>query len=130
MNVWTVTGRIGKDAEVKQVGDGTVTEFSLAVDSGFGERRVTTWVRVSGWGKRFEAVAAYLLKGKQIAVSGELTNREYEKSDGSKAYSLELRASDLTLIGGKDEPKPATPQAAPKPAPKQVEEFVEDDIPF
>lgn len=131
MNVWNFTARLGADAELKHVGDSTVTEFRAAVASGFGRNEQTTWVRCNFWGKRGEAVTPYLLKGKQVAVSGELTNREYEKNDGGKGYSLEVRVNDLTLIGGRDEAKNEPPPAQAQPAPAaQDEQFTDDDIPF
>lgn len=104
MNVWTFTGRIGKDCETRFTPKGdAVTSFSVAVTSGYGEKETTTWARLSMFGKRGEAVAPYLLKGTQIAVSGELTNREYTDKDGNKRQSLEVRVNDLTLLGGKND---------------------------
>lgn len=98
MNSYNVVGRIGKDAVTRQAGDQKVTGFSLAVDSGFGDRKQTLWLDCSGWGKRFEGVASYLVKGAQIAAHGELGTREHE----GKSY-LTLKLVDLTLIGGKAE---------------------------
>ena len=127
MNVFSFTGRLGADCEIKQVGNGnSVTEFRVAVASGYGDREATTWLRCNMWGSRGEAVAPYLVKGQLVAVSGELTNREYEK-DGEKRYSLEVRVNDLTLIGGKSDKPAAKP--AQQPAAKQSE-FVDNDIPF
>ena len=122
MNVWAFTARLGADAEVKNVKDSTVTEFRCAVASGYGDREQTTWVRCSFWGKRGEAVAPYLKKGQQVAICGELTNREYERDDGSKGYSLEVRVTDLTLVGGKKADAPE--------APAESDDFLSDDIPF
>lgn len=133
MNVWNFVGRIAADAELKHVGDSTVTEFRCAVDSGWGDRKATTWVRCNMWGKRGEAVTPYLLKGGQVAVSGELTNREYDKNDGTKGYSLEVRVNELTLVGGKKETTPAQKPPPAKPAQQAAAEpdgFTDDDIPF
>lgn len=126
MNVFSFTARLGADAEVKQVRDNSVTEFNAAVVSGYGDRESTTWMRCSLWGKRGEAVAPYLTKGQQIAASGELTLREYERKEGGKGYSLECRLNDLTLVGGKKE----TPPAAPKPVQREETAMLDDEIPF
>jgi len=40
-----------------------------------------------------------LLKGQQIGINGELTNRKYVAKDGTEKYSLEVRLNDLTLLG-------------------------------
>jgi len=122
LNVYSATGRIGKDCETKQVGDSVVTSFPMAIDVGFGDRKHSFWIRVNYWGKRGEAVAPWLVKGQLVAVSGELDNREYTKSDGSKGWSLELRASDVQLIGGKKREE--------EDPPLKVEGFEDDPIPF
>jgi single-strand DNA-binding protein len=58
----------------------------------------TTWLRVALWGRRGEAVAQYLTRGKRVAVTGELRVREYETRDGSRGTAVEIRASDVALI--------------------------------
>jgi len=126
VNVFSFTARLGADAEVKHVGESTVTEFRVAVSSGYGDKEKTTWLQCAMWGKRGEAVAPYLTKGQQVAVSGELTNREYDRNDGSKGYSLEVRVNDMTLLGS----KPAQQNTPPAAAPAAQEEFKDNDIPF
>ncbi len=111
MNVWNFTGNIGRDAEQRFVGSGdSVVSFSVAVSSGWGDKKTTTWVKCSMWGKRGESVLPYLNKGQQVAVSGEATLREYDKKDGSgKGHSMELRVNDVTLVGAKPEGKAPAP---------------------
>ena len=95
MNVFTASGNLGRDPETKSVGQHTVTEFSIGVKSGFGDKATTFWVKCVMWNKA--NVAQYLSKGSRVVVSGELSNREFEKKDGGKGYSLELRVNDLDL---------------------------------
>lgn len=104
MNVFTATARIGADAEQRYTPSGdSVVSFNAAVDSGFGDNKVTTWVKCTLWGKRGESVLPYLKKGGQVAISGELANRKWQDKDGQDRYSLEVRLNDVTLIGGKQE---------------------------
>lgn len=135
MNVFAAVARLGSDAEQRftQGGD-SIVQFNAAVDSGFGDKKVTTWIRYNIWGKRGESLLPHLSKGNQVAVSGELTNREWQDKDGQKRYSLEVRVSELTLIGGKSNGQPAQQN---KPtgstgAQKQKPSFDDlgDDIPF
>ncbi|MBK8759295.1 MAG: single-stranded DNA-binding protein [Sulfuritalea sp.] len=52
LNVWTFTGRLGRDAEQKYLPNGTaVTEFSVAVDVGGlpATRRTTRWRCACFW---------------------------------------------------------------------------------
>ena len=125
MNVWAFIGRIGRDGELRTTPKGDqVLSFPVAVDSGFGQNKKTTWPRVQVWGKRAESLAQYVIKGNQIGVSGEVTLTEYTKQDGTKGVSLDVRASEVTLI------KSGSPQAEPKPSGKPADQYEESDIPF
>lgn len=101
MNVWTFTGRLGADGELRTTQSGEkVLGFRVANDVGFGERRTTQWVECSVWGRRAESLAPHMTKGKQVVVSGELTLREYEKRDGTRGAGLAVRVNDLDFVGG------------------------------
>ena len=96
-----LTGRLGKDAEVRQTSGGSVAGFSVATDVGYGDRKQTLWFDCSIWGKRAESgLIDYLKKGQQVAISGELSERDHE----GKVYK-QIRVDDLDLMGGKSEPK-------------------------
>lgn len=138
LNVWTFTGRLGRDADQKYLPNGTsVTEFSVAVDVGFGENKSTLWPKCAIFGARGEKVAQYLVKGQQVAVSGEIKMREWQNNDGETKTSLEVRVSELDLIGGKSNgesrkaPQAEKPQAQSAPAKKKPTfDDMDDDIPF
>lgn len=91
----TVAGRLGKDAETRQAGNSSVTGFSVAGDTGFGDRKQSHWFNCSLWGNQGAALQQYLLKGQQVTVIGEYSEREYE----GKAYK-ELRVNSIELQGG------------------------------
>jgi single-strand DNA-binding protein len=142
MNVLTISGNIGRDAEVRNAGGTPVAGFGLAMKSGYGDKAQTIWVDCSLWGKQAESgLVQYLKKGQFVVVSGEMGTREHE----GKTY-ITLRVNSVTL-GGKQEAKPAQPQPqhsqAPRPAQSQYnqapqQQYVaspqpidfEDDIPF
>lgn len=88
----TITGRLGGDAEQRPVGSDTVTSFNLAVDQGYGDKKVTNWFRVSVWGKKGAGAAPYLLKSGIVTVVGELEIGEYNGK-----LQLNVRAYDFTL---------------------------------
>jgi single-strand DNA-binding protein len=124
MNNLNFTGRIGKDCETRFTSEGDpITSFTAAMDSGYGDKKITTWLNCSMFGKRGESVAPYLLKGTQIAVSGEFTCREYTDKSGNKRTSNDVRVNDLTLIGVKSY-KPTKRGLDAPPS------FEEEDIPF
>lgn len=105
MNLLSCIGRVGKDAVVRRTQDGeAVASFSVAVDSGYGDKKKSFWLDCSFWGKRAETVGPMIKKGDRIGLTGELATREYE----GKTH-LTLRVGDVTLLGVK-------PQAEKKAA--------------
>ena len=138
-NVFSFTGTIGKDAEVKYLPSGlAVLNVNVATNVGFGEKQQTLWIRVAIFGKRAEGqLINYLKKGQQVFVSGELTQREYQAKDGTRQTILELNANIIDLVGGRrEEGKPASIPGS-KSAPAKTEASHEDagmpfndDIPF
>lgn len=129
MNVWNFVGNLGKDAETRYLQSGDpVVSFSVGVKSGYGDKATTTWARCSMFGKRGESVAPYLVKGQQVAISGEASLREYTDKQGQSRASLEVRVNDLTLVGKKPEGQQA---AQPRQqAPALPDDGFSDDIPF
>lgn len=106
MNVFTASGNIGRDAEVRNAGGTSVAGFSLAVKSGYGDKAQTVWVDCSLWGKQAESgLVQYLKKGQFVVVTGELGTREHE----GKTY-VTLRVSNVTLGGKQDSQKTAQGQ--------------------
>lgn len=90
-----IAGNIGKDAETRQAGGSSVTNFNVAVEKRVKGEKVTIWVRCALWGKRGEVLGQYLTKGSKVSVSGSLSTREHE----GKTY-IEIEANDVTLMGG------------------------------
>lgn len=95
----TVIGNVVAKPEMRQVGQSQVTKFKVAANTGFGDKKSVAFFSVDQWGKAGEASVKYLDKGKQVAVSGTLSVREYETKDGKKGSSLEIRASDVVFLG-------------------------------
>lgn len=128
MNSWNFTGNLGGDAETKFLPNGdALVSFSVGVKAGFGERASTTWARCSMFGKRGQAVAEFLTKGQLVGVVGELSAREWTAGDGTKRTSIEVRVSDLTLLGKRDGGQQASMHGSRSTAPVDTDH---GDIPF
>ena len=104
-NSISLIGRLTKDSELKSVGSTQVLEFSLASDTGFGDKKVGSFYNCKLWGKRGESMASHLVKGKQLFVCGELTLRPF----GEKRLSPDVNVSVCDFIGSKgDNAAPAS----------------------
>ncbi len=101
----SLVGRAGADAELKNLPSGEqVLEVRVATDHYNAKLKTkeSTWVTINYYGKRAAGVAAYVTKGKPVFVTGTITARSYTKKDGTTATNLEMKATDLELIGTKD----------------------------
>lgn len=95
----TVVGRLGRDAETRDVSGQKVANFPVAGNVGYGDRKQTLWFDCALWGKRAESgLVDYLKKGQQVAVMGEMSEREHE----GKVYK-QLRVSEVVLCGGQSD---------------------------
>jgi single-strand DNA-binding protein len=136
-------GRLGKDAESRWTpNEKQITNFSVAVDIGWGNNKKTMWLNVGAWGQWVDNVVPHLRKGVQVCVLGEIELREYEK-DGVTKQSLQLtiQPGGVKLLskveggqsqqsgGGGYRSKPKQ-EAAPKQGELTGNDFKDDDIPF
>ena len=142
-----IVGYLGRDPELRYTPSGTaVCDFSIATSERKGKRdsgeneEVTTWFRVSMWGRQAEVASQYLQKGKLVYVEGRLSQREYTDRDGNKRTSLEVHGTDMQFIGPRgDEMATGAPAGGGRPAAASREDersgggsdtIVDDDIPF
>ena len=136
MNSITITGNLGKDAELRNLNDGTaVLSFSVADNQG--KDKPSIWWNCSLFGRRAESLAQYLTKGQQVTVIGTVSEREWSDKEGNKRRSMDVRANDIALQGGRREegerqPSRAArqPQRSAAPAGGGGFEDMEDDVPF
>ena len=138
-----LVGNLGRDPELRYTPQGTpVCSFSLATnerrkDRNTGENNdITTWFRVTLWGRQAETASQYLQRGRPVYIEGRLRTQEYTDRDGKQRYSLEVNATDMQFIGGAGRSEEggapqqaraaaAQPDVGPEPA-----ELTADDVPF
>ena len=102
-----ITGNLGSDSELTFTPNGKAKlEFSV----GDTPRRLnqqtnqwedageTTWWRVTEWERKAEFWAEHLLKGTKVLVIGTAGVRTYEKKDGSKGWSAEIKPRHIAIV--------------------------------
>ena len=143
-NKITVVGHLGRDPVLRYTPQGTaVCDFSVATSerrSGGGggdAQEITTWFKITLWGKQAEVANQYLSKGKQVYIEGRLRQTEYTDKEGMKRTSLEVNASDIQFLGARGEEgasaapsaRPSNAQSAPA-ANHDDRQPSDEDIPF
>lgn len=100
MNVFTIEGRLTKDADQRFTQQGTaVAGFTVASDVGFGNNKKTLFMSCSLWGKRAEGgLVQHLTKGTQVMCIGELQPHEWTDRDGNQRKDVKLNLSDIKLL--------------------------------
>jgi single-strand DNA-binding protein len=131
-------GNLGRDPEVRYTPDGlAVANFSLAASERVKGEDRTQWFRVTAFGRLGEICGEYLQKGKQVYIEGRLQSSEWEDRDGNKRFTLEVIASQMLMLGGRDSTG-APRQSFETPEPDAPDEMAGppfpddkgDDIPF
>lgn len=113
-----IVGYLGRDPELRYTPQGTpVCDFSLATterrkDKSGGVQELTTWFRVSLFGRQAEIANQYLTKGRQVYVEGQLSQREWTDKDGATRTSLEVRGTDVQFLTPASDAEPAKAAAA------------------
>lgn len=143
-----IIGNLGRDPELRYTPQGSaVCNFPVATSerrkNASGEQEeITTWFRVSAWGRQAELANEYLTKGKPVYAEGRLRVEEYTDRDGKPRTSLEVNATDVQFISQRgDEAAQPVSNAEQKPAGAQAAgqafsakpngvEIQDDDIPF
>jgi single-strand DNA-binding protein len=105
LNRVLLLGNLGADPELKVTQGGqAVLKLRLAttesyLDKSNTRQERTEWHSITVWGRRGEALAKILAKGRSIFVEGSLRTSSYEK-DGEKRYRTEVIANNIILAGG------------------------------
>lgn len=96
----TVTGNIGKDAELKKVGNNNYAAFSLAITGKVKGENKTTWIDVMKYDKEGK-LTPYLKKGVKLWLRGRPTTSGYTSKNGEIVSTLTLWVmNDLEFQGG------------------------------
>lgn len=131
----TVFGRVGKEPESKTYNDFQFTKFSVAASRKVKGEDFTAWYNVTAFGKTGDVIKKYVHRGDRIVVSGQLEIREYDREDGTKGNSINIRMQDFSLVETKKEKEQSYPpkenQKFPKDVnPKTNKAYTSEDIPF
>lgn len=140
----TIVGYLGRDPEIKYTPQGTaVCNFTIATTEKRKDRTgegqdITTWFRVSVWGRQAEVANQYLSKGRQVYLEGTLRQEEWTDRDGAKRTTLVVNASDIQFLtpkgdeggSGFQSPPVQDQRAARQPDDDHTSAHSDNDIPF
>lgn len=120
INKTMLAGHLTRAPELRNVGEKSVANFSLALNHKYkgadGQTREdVTFVDVEAWGKTAELVAQYLEKGSACFIEGRLKLESWEDKEGKKRSRLKVVADNVQFLSSKGKPADGE-QAEPAPA--------------
>jgi len=135
-----LVARLVRDAELKYTANGyAILNFSIANNRSV--KRNDEWqdevsfFQCNIFGKRAESLAEYMIKGKQVVISGSLKQDRWTDKDGNNRSVVKIMVDKLQFVGGKRNQESVssnTPSVASDPdiTPMAEEDFEDDKIPF
>ncbi len=107
INRVVLVGRLTRDPELRKTNSGSsVTSFTVAVDN-WGKdangNKTASFIPCTVFNQSAENVSKYARKGMLVGVEGRLSQRTYERKDGSKGSAIEIICDSVQFL----EPKAA-----------------------
>jgi single-strand DNA-binding protein len=137
-NIVVIQGRLTRPPELRMTqSNKAVTSFTLANDTGFGDRKKTSFLDCVAWEKLAENISKMCDKGTMINVTGELGVREWTDKNDNKRKTVEITVRDFSFCESKNtsEMRSSRPFADPVSGshnPADFEEISDEDpeLPF
>lgn len=103
MNKAILIGNIGKEPELKKVGEVSYCAFTLATNESYKDKNgewqtKAEWHNIVVWRNAAEYAAKYLKKGNLTSIEGKITTRSWEDKEGNKKYTTEIIAERVKLL--------------------------------
>ena len=127
MSATTVlTGRLGRDAVLRDAGSTKVINLALAVNYGYGQKKGTQWYDIAVFGKQAESLVQYAVKGSIWCVSVKDLHIEPAKGEyQAKLVGVALDVNFAPQQKSNDDPAPK-----PKQKTQPVDDDLNSDVPF
>lgn len=121
-----ITGRLGRDAVLRQAGSTNVINLALAVNYGYGEKKGTQWYDIAVFGKQAESLVQWAVKGSVWCVS--VKDLHIEPAKGEYQAKLVGVALDVNFAPQQKSNDDQAPK--PKQNSQPVDGDLNSDVPF
>lgn len=135
LNQVVLIGRLCKDPELRYI-PGTekaVTTINLAVDRNYKNKngeKITDFFFCDCFGKTAEFVVNYLVKGRLVAVQGEVHIDRYQDGEGKDKSSTKISVASIKALDKKSDSSNSNQSVPPASDPPGFQALDDDDIPF
>lgn len=97
-------GNVGYNPEIKTLeNENKIAKFSLATNESYTNSKSekvqqTTWHNIVAFGPIVNVIENHVEKGKQLAVEGKLTYKEYQDNDGITRKITEIVIDEIIFL--------------------------------
>jgi len=137
VNKAIIVGNCCDDPQTKYLpSGGAVTNISVATNESWTDKQSgqkqerTEFHRIVFFSRLAEIAGEYLRKGSQVYIEGKLQTRKWQDQSGADRYSTEIVASEMQMLGSKQDNQQQPQQAPQQPAPQPQGFDDPDSIPF
>lgn len=130
VNRMILQGRLCADPEMRRTQNGTaVCSFRVAWSETVKDRETKLFLNCVAWQGTAEMICKYFRKGKELAVEGRLSTREFDGRDGNRRSVTEMTVDRVHFCGKNEDAQGMPPRTDWK---SQFVEMDEDDsdLPF
>lgn len=100
MNHMILQGRLTTDPELRNTPSGVpVCSFTVAWSEKRKDQETKLFLPCTAWRTTAEMVARHFAKGKEIAVEGKLSAREWTDNQGNRRQTIEMTAERVHFCG-------------------------------
>lgn len=130
MNKSYFLARTCKDIEIRYTqSNKAVGRFSIAVDTGYGDNKKTSFFNCVAWDKTAETLEKYAPKGTKLMLECEAVQNQYEDKNGNKRDSVEFVVKNFEFCEAKKDTQETAPNI-PEDKFVSIPEGVDIDLPF
>lgn len=104
MNQMALVGRLVKEVELKEIGEGKrVTNNTLAVKRRFKNEQgqQTDFIPVVAWGPVAKLMDTYCEKGHLVGLAGRIQSRSYVNKEEETVFLVEMIVDEIHFLQGR-----------------------------
>lgn len=98
MNNITITGNLTSDMEVTALKTIDIGNFIIANNVGYGDKKRTSFIRCTLFGKRVESMQKMLLKGAKVLINGYLETSSQKHKDGTYTNYTNIVVNEIEVL--------------------------------
>lgn len=131
INRTILQGRLCADPEMRRTNNGTaVCSFRVAWSETVKDRETKLFLNCVAWQGTAEIICKYFRKGKELAVEGRLSTREYDDRDGNRRSVTEMTVDRVHFCGKNEDAQGMPPRTGGKSQFVEMDEDDMSDLPF